>query len=81
MGDDLDDAPVADLVAVAERTVDDVAAPVLRETVDVRQLVHQTGGGKNPTSDDGVTADELDAETVVLRRATRRTRPARTSPP
>ncbi len=67
VGDDLDDAPVADLVAVAERTVDDVAAPVLREAVDVRELVHQTGGGKHPTSDDGVTVDELDAEAVVVR--------------
>ena len=66
MGDDLDDAPVADLVAVAERTVDDVAAPVLGEAVDVRELVHQTGGGKHPTSDDGVAADELDAEAVVV---------------
>ena len=36
VGDDLDDAPIADLVAVAERTVDDVAAPVFREAVDVR---------------------------------------------
>ena len=66
VGDDLDDAPVADLEAVAERTVDDVAAPVLGEAVDVRELVDQAGGGKNPTSDDGVTADELDAEAVVV---------------
>jgi len=66
MGDDLDDAPVADLVAVAERTVDDVAPPVLREAVDLRELVHQAGSAKNPTSDDGVTTDELDAEAAVI---------------
>ena len=62
VGDDLDDSPVADLVSVAERAVDDVAPPVLREAVDVGELVDQTGGGKHPASDDGVTADELDAE-------------------
>ena len=67
MGDDLDDAPVADLEAVAERTVDDVAPPVLRQAVDVGELVHQTGGGKDPASDDGVAPDELDAEAAVIR--------------
>ena len=66
MGDDLDDAPVADLEAVAERAVDDVAAPVLGEAVDVGELVDQTGGGQNPPGDDGVTADELDAEVAVV---------------
>ena len=43
MGDDLDDAPVADLVAVTERTVDDVATPVLGDTLDVGQHVDQAG--------------------------------------
>ena len=51
MGDDLDDALVAHLVAVAERTVDDVAAPVLGHAVDVRELVDQTGGGEHPPGD------------------------------
>ena len=41
VGDDLDDAPVADLEAVAERAVDDVAPPVLCQAVDVGELVHQ----------------------------------------
>ena len=66
VGDDLDDAPVADLEAVTERAVDDVAAPVLGEPVDVGELVDQAGGGEHPTGDDGVTADELDAEVVVV---------------
>jgi hypothetical protein len=66
MGDDLDDALVADLEAVAERTMDDVAPPVFGKAVDFRELVHQTGSGKNPTSDDGVTTDEFDAEAVVI---------------
>jgi len=34
--------------------------------LDVRELVHQTGGDKHPRSDDGVTADELDTEAVVV---------------
>ena len=62
MGDNLDDALVADLVAVAERAVDDVAPPVLREALDVRELVHQARGGKDPAGNDGVAAGELDAE-------------------
>ena len=66
VGDDLHDAPIADLVAVAERTVDDIAPPVFGEPVDVGELVHQPGGGKHPTSDDDVTADEFDAEAVVI---------------
>ena len=41
-------------------------APVFGEAVDVRELVDQTGGGKHPTSDDGVATDELDAEAVVV---------------
>ncbi len=82
MGDDLDDVAVAHLEAMAERTVDDVVAPVLREAVDVGKLVHQAGGGQDPAGDDGVTADELDPEAVVIRAGhARSTRPARTSPP
>ncbi len=67
MGDDLDDAPVADLEAVAERAVDDVAPPAFRKAFNVRELVHQTGGDKNATSDDGVAIDEFDAEVLVVR--------------
>ena len=65
VGDDLDDAPVADLEAVTERTVDHVAAPVLGEPVDVGELVDHAGGRKDSTGDDGVTADELDTESLV----------------
>ena len=66
VGDDLHDAPVADLEAMAKGAVDHVAAPVLGQTVDVRQLVYQAGSGKNPASDDGVATDELDPEAVVI---------------
>ena len=66
VGDDLDDAPVADLEAVAERAVDDVAAPVLGQAVDVGELVDQTGGGEHPAGDHGVATDELDAEAAVV---------------
>ena len=66
MGDDLDDALVADLVAVAERAVDDVAAPVLGEAVDVGELVDEAGGGQHPAGDDRVAAGELDAEAAVV---------------
>ena len=51
---------------MAERAVDDVAAPPFGKAVDVRELVHQTARGEHPPSDDGVAADELDAETVVV---------------
>ena len=66
VGDDLDDAPVADLVAVAERAVDDVAAPVLGEAVDVGELVDETGGGEHPSGDQRMATGELDAEAVVV---------------
>ncbi len=36
------------------------------EAVDVRELVHQAGGGQDPASHDGVTADEFDPEAVVI---------------
>jgi DNA-binding XRE family transcriptional regulator/quercetin dioxygenase-like cupin family protein len=67
VGDNLDEPSVADLEAVAERTVDDVTPPMFGEAIDVRELVHQAGGGQNPTSDDGMTAEELDTEPVVIR--------------
>ena len=66
MGDDVDDAPVANLEAMAERAVDHVAAPVLSEAVDVGQLVDEAGGGEHATGDDRVATDELDAEAVVV---------------
>ena len=66
MGDDLDDAPVTDLEAVAERAVDDVAAPVLGQAVDVGELVDQTGGGEHTAREHGVAAGEVDAEAVVV---------------
>jgi hypothetical protein len=66
VSDNLDDASVSDLEAVAERTMNYVASPMLSQAVDVRELVNQTGGGENPTSDYGVTAGEFDAEEVVV---------------
>ena len=65
-GDDLDDALVAHLVAVAERAVDDVAAPVLGHALDVGQLVDQPGGGQHPAGQHHVAADQLEAEAVVV---------------
>ena len=62
MGDDADDAPVANLETVTERAMDHVAAPMLRQAVDLRQLVDQARGGQHPTSDDRVPAHEFDAE-------------------
>jgi hypothetical protein len=67
VGDDLDDGPVAELEAVAERAVDDVTPPALGEPVDVGELVGQAGRGEHPPGDDGVAADELDPEAPVLR--------------
>src|SRR5215210_1442046 len=65
VGDNLDDALVADLETVAERTVDDVAAPVFGQTVDGGEVVDHSRGGEHPTGEHGVAADELDAEAVV----------------
>ncbi len=65
MSDDLDDASVADFESVAERTMDDVATPVLGDAVDVGQLVDQAGGSEHPAGDHRVPADELDAEMSV----------------
>ena len=64
---DLDDVPVADLETMTERAVDDVVPPVVCQALDVGELVHQSGSGKNSTSNDGVTADQFDAEKVVVR--------------
>ena len=66
MGDDLDDAPVADLEPVAERAVDDVATPVAGKALDVGEFVDQTGCGEHPAGEHRVAADELDAEAIVL---------------
>ena len=66
MGDDLDDAPVADLEAVAEGAVDDVAAPVLGQSVDVGEFVDQTGGGEHSTGDERMPTGERDVEVVVV---------------
>jgi hypothetical protein len=66
VSEDLDDAPVPELEAVAERAVDNVATPVLRQAVDVRELVHETRRSKHPASDDRVALDELDAEAIVI---------------
>ena len=65
MGDDLDDAPVADLEAVAERAVDDTASPLLGDAVDLGELVDQAGGGEHSPCDHRVTAHERDPETAV----------------
>ena len=62
MGDDADDVPVANLETATERAMDHVAAPVLSQAVDLRQLVDQARGGQHPTSDDRVPAHEFDAE-------------------
>ena len=64
--DDVDDAPIAHLEAVAERTVDHVAPPVFGQPVDSRELVHQTGRGQHPASHDGVAAHQLDPEAAAL---------------
>jgi hypothetical protein len=66
VGDYLDDSLVADLIAVTERAVDDVAPPVLSQTLNVRELVNQAGGGNNPASNDGVATGELHAEVAVV---------------
>ncbi len=39
---------------------------MLREAIDVREFVRQAGGGKNPASNDGVTAGDFDAEVVGI---------------
>ena len=43
--DDHDQAPVADLVTMAERAMDDVTAPVLSRALDLRQHIDDPGGG------------------------------------
>ena len=66
VGDDLDDASVADLEAVAEGAMDHVAAPVLAQTVDVGEFVDQTGGRKHSPGDQRMPTGERDAEVVVV---------------
>jgi transcriptional regulator with XRE-family HTH domain len=66
VGDDLDDAPIANLVTVAERAVDHVAAPVFGQPVDVGKRVHQTGGGEHSASYHAVAPGELNTELVVI---------------
>ena len=66
VGDDLDDASVADFEAVAERAMDDIAAPVFGETLDVGKVVDEARGGEHPSGDHRMTADELDAEAAVV---------------
>jgi hypothetical protein len=81
VGDDLDDAPVAELVAVAERAVDDVPAPVLGEALDVGQLVDQTGGGENPSGDTVWPPTSSTRKRSSSVRVTSTARPSMTSPP
>jgi hypothetical protein len=65
MGDDLHDASVADLVAVAERAVDHVTTPVLDQAVDVGEFVDEARGGQDPSSDDRVPSGQFDTEPVI----------------
>ena len=65
MGDDLDDASVAYFEPVTERAVDDIAAPVVGEAVDLGEFVDQTGGGKHPSGEHRGAPDEFDAEAVL----------------
>ena len=61
--------------AVAERTVDDVSSPMFRKPLDVGKVVHQAGGGQDPTSDDRVPPDKVETE-AVLAGASHRGHPA-----
>jgi hypothetical protein len=65
MGDDLHDPLVAHLVAVAERAVDHVTTPVLDQSVDVGELVDETGGGEDPSRNDRVPSGQFDPEPVA----------------
>ena len=65
VSDDLHDALVADLVAVAERAVDDVATPVLGDTLDVGQHVDQARRRQHPAGDHAAAADQLDTEASI----------------
>ncbi len=62
VGEDLNDALVAGFVTVAERAVDDSVSPLLREAIDVGQLIHGAGRGKDASGNDRVPTDELDAQ-------------------
>ena len=67
VGDYLDDSLVADLIAVTERAVDDVAPPVLCQALNVRELVNQARGGKNPACSSGLTLSASSASTSASR--------------
>jgi len=62
VGENLHDALVAGFVTVAERAVDDSVSPVLREAVDVGQLIYGAGRGQDASGNDRVPPDELDAQ-------------------
>ena len=66
MGDDLHDAQVADLIAVAERAVNRVAPPVLGQSVNVGELVEQTSSGQDTACYHRVATDQLNTEVVVV---------------
>ncbi len=74
VGDDLHDALVAHLVAVAERAVDDAVSPVLGQSGDVGQLVDEAGGGEHATGDHRVAAGQCEAEAAVAAAGRRRRR-------
>ena len=65
-GEDLDDAQVAHLVSVAERAMDDVAAPMLREALDVGEFVSQARGSQGAVRDDRVTPRQLGTQPIVV---------------
>ena len=74
--------PVADLVAVAVRAVQDVAGPPVAKTRDVGQLVAQAGGDEQSPRRDPLPVGEQDPEAGPRRPARRSvTVPARISPP
>lgn len=64
--DDLDDAPVTDFIAVAERAVEDITTPMVRQSFDVGQLVDKTGRDEHTPRDQGVPSYELDPKPPAL---------------
>lgn len=66
VGDDLDDVSVPYFVAVTERTVNDVATPMLGESFDVGKFIDESAGGKNTAGNHVMTADQLDTEPTVI---------------
>ena len=65
-GHERDEALVPDLVAVAERAVDDRATPVLGQAGQVGELVAQAGRGDDPAGVDHMPTTECDTEAAVL---------------